>query len=456
MKRLFHSKHNLILGVLFLLFLTLEANSANATLYYVATNGNDSNSGTETLPFRTINNGVRHLSAGDTLYVKTGIYKEAILSWITPIKGGTSWNNPIKIAALPGNTVTISPPSGKAAFWLKDPSLKYIIIDGFIIDGQQVAHHGIKLSENVTYVRIQNSEIKNSVYSGILVTVSSSWDPTLPVDTYHEFINLNVHHNGSSVKDHGFYIETSHNLVENCDVHHNSANGGKFFSGNYSPGNSAANTANYNILRYNTLHDNSQNSINSAFGWLLASGEENQAYGNVSYNNDTGFGIGNGAKNTIFYNNISYNNKEYGINVYGVWGGSYKAMVYNNTVYKNGIIGIAARDGAENTEIKNNISFNNGSDTSKNIWIHPNNSPGTETFNNLMVNPEFLDPSANNFKLLPTSQAIDSGLPISEVSVDFFGVKRAQGKAYDIGAIEYETLEDTYAPSSPKNVTIVN
>lgn len=435
-------------GLVFLLIM-LEAGMATATTFYVATSGSDSNSGTEVQPFRTLNKGVSQLKAGDTLYVKAGNYHEAILSWKTPIHGGTSWDDPVTIAAFPGHSVTILPPSGSAAFWLKDPRIKFLVIDGFIMDGQGVAYHGMKLSENVTHIRVQNSEIKNSRYSGILVSIADVWDPSLPVDTYHEFLNLNVHHNGSSLKDHGFYITTSHNLVENCEVHHNSANGGKFYF-------SLGPTANYNILRNSILHNNSQNSVNPAFGWLLASGEGNQAYGNVAYNNGgAGFGIGNNAKNTLLYNNISYDNKQYGIIVYGNFGGSYKAMVFNNTVYKNGIYGIAAQEGAEYTIIKNNISFNNGTDTSRNIWLQPDKSPDTVEEYNLIKNPEFLDPSNQNFKLKQTSLAIDAGLTIPEVDVDFLGVKRAQGRAYDIGAIEVETLEDTTPPGSPKNVRVV-
>ena len=193
----------------------------------------------------------------------------------------------------------------------------------------------------------------------------------------------------------------------------------------------------------------------TSVGWLLGSGRGNQAYGNVSYNQDTGFAIGNDAVENLLYNNISYNNRLYGINVYGVWGGSDRAMVFNNTVYQNSLYGIVARDGAKNTRIKNNISYKNGPDSSRNIWLHPDQSPGTVTENNLIVDPHFMNPSSYDFHLQPASQAINAGLTIPEVKVDFFGVKRGR-KAYDIGAIEYETLADSTAPATPKDLKVAN
>ena len=223
-------------------------NTAHATTYYVATNGNDSHPGTNAQPFRTIKEGVRSLSAGDTLFVKAGTYAESIRSTQVPIPNGTSWNNPITIAAKPGDTVTIRPNTGNAFFWILDGQRKYLILKGFIVDGRNTALHGYKFEGGTKYVRVIDSEIKNAKASGILVTAPTS---TSNNDTHHEFINLNVHHNGSSVRDHGFYINTSRNLVQNSKFHNNKGNGGKFYHSNWS------NVANHNIARNNIFYNNS-------------------------------------------------------------------------------------------------------------------------------------------------------------------------------------------------------
>ena len=46
--------------------------------YYVSTKGDDSNPGTLELPFRSINNAVSKVKAGDTIIIREGIYKEKI------------------------------------------------------------------------------------------------------------------------------------------------------------------------------------------------------------------------------------------------------------------------------------------------------------------------------------------------------------------------------------------
>src|SRR2546428_4008825 len=85
---------------------------ANATVYYVATTGNDANPGGQSQPFRTINKGVSILKPGDTLYVRQGTYAESISTGFLTIPSGTSWANAITIASYPGETATLRPTSG--------------------------------------------------------------------------------------------------------------------------------------------------------------------------------------------------------------------------------------------------------------------------------------------------------------------------------------------------------
>src|SRR3989344_1227294 len=54
--------------------------SASAATYYVATNGTDSNPGTLSLPFRTIQKGVNVAAAGDTIQVRSGTYSPIMIS----------------------------------------------------------------------------------------------------------------------------------------------------------------------------------------------------------------------------------------------------------------------------------------------------------------------------------------------------------------------------------------
>src|SRR5690349_3598285 len=78
----------------------VSAQKGEAENYYVATNGSDSNPGTEEQPFQTLDRGVHDLSPGDTLYVKNGTYTG--LRQITSIPSGASWDKPVTIAAYQG------------------------------------------------------------------------------------------------------------------------------------------------------------------------------------------------------------------------------------------------------------------------------------------------------------------------------------------------------------------
>ena len=55
-------------------FAFLHADVVSAATYYVATNGSDSNPGTQSQPFQTVQKGLSVLQAGDTLYLRGGTY----------------------------------------------------------------------------------------------------------------------------------------------------------------------------------------------------------------------------------------------------------------------------------------------------------------------------------------------------------------------------------------------
>lgn len=75
-----------------------------AKSYYVSTNGNDT-SGTGQIdnPWRTITKAARIMQAGDTCYIREGLYRETVTPSNSGIKG-----NPIVYMAYPGESVEIS------------------------------------------------------------------------------------------------------------------------------------------------------------------------------------------------------------------------------------------------------------------------------------------------------------------------------------------------------------
>ena len=355
--------------------------------YFVALIGNDGNSGSESQPFRTINRGVSVLGPGDTLYVKSGTYAESLYD---VIPSGTSWANPVTLKAYPGDVVTIKPNSGQKV--IRFAGSQYIIVDGFILDGANVDEEVVRITSGAHHIRIQNSEIKGAPNQGILIVNYG------PIDSdFNEFINLDVHDNGTTDLDHGLYIETSNNLIDRSSIHHNAGWGVHI----YSVSNSEVNN---NIVSNNVIYDNARVGDRGS-GILLSSGSGNLAYNNLVWGNKYGISIAfNGVSDSEVYNNVVYANNGYGISIDV---DSADAIIRNNIVYGNAWGEISDA----------------GSGT-----VQDHNLVGTD--------PQFANASAHDFRLRTSSPAIDTGIALSAVPYDRDGVSRPHGAGFDIGAYE--------------------
>lgn len=368
--------------------------AATAATYYVATTGNDANVGSQSQPFRTIKKGVSVLKAGDTLYIRGGTYAESIDSNTSILPAGTSWTNPVTIAASPGETVILKPWGGDSVLSLAASYVRYLIFDGLVIDATNMSY-GVSGWGGANHIRIQNGQIKNAKASGAILASGNGLS-----SDYFEFINMKVHHNGSSRLDHGIYIATSNNLVERCEIYSNTGYGVHVFISA-----STGEKANRNIIRQSIIRDNSTSGDATSAGIILSSGYGNLAYNNIILNNPYGIQIGYDASST---------------------------KVYNNTIYANKYFGIDISSSSTSTTVRNNILYQNGGTIS-------NTGSDTVQSNNMTGNPLFVDAAAANFSLQPGSPAIDTGVPVNEVTNDFSGISRPQGVTYDIGAYEYRS-----------------
>jgi len=95
----------LIVGCLLSLCSTGLANlrMQESVNYYVSTGGNDKNPGTREKPFRTIQKAADKMVAGDTCYVRNGLYRELV----RPRRSGSK-EKPIRFEAWPGEVVILS------------------------------------------------------------------------------------------------------------------------------------------------------------------------------------------------------------------------------------------------------------------------------------------------------------------------------------------------------------
>jgi hypothetical protein len=158
-------------------------------------------------------------------------------------------------------------------------------------------------------------------------------------------------------------------------------------------------------------------------------------------------------RDIYIYNNLVYSNgasptaSEYspGINISQYVA---NARVWNNTVYNNRWYGILVQRGSSpptNTIIQNNISYGNGTGN-----YHDAGS-GTIADHNLFTDPMFVNASALDFNLLMNSPAVDAGIPLSAIKMDFRKIPRPQGVTHDIGAYE---VGKSGAPAPPRGLVV--
>ena len=401
----------------FLIHFTHSIFAAGNT-YYVATDGSNSNPGTESQPFLTLNYAITHLSAGDTLYIKPGTYAEALYD---VVPAGTDWNNPVKIVAYDSNNKPVLQPTSAIdrVLYFSGTDTKYIEVDGLILDGINLLNESgsgdtLKITLGANHIRIKNSTIKNAYSQGILITNSSD---------NNEFINLDVYDNGRKVGGvglHGFYIQTDYNIIENCRIHDNRNQGIQL------RGDSQA--ADYTIIRNNEIYDNGDRGIVS---W---GGTGNELYNNIIYNNVNNAGIDvsesfDKTKEIKFYNNTVYGNST-GILINNADSGEYR----NNIVYNNTNKGIELQSSSDNAVITNNLVA--ASNTN-----YLDSGTNTQLSNNLIGNsydPRFVDVNNHDFSIQGSSDGRDQGYSIVGFTTDFLGNPRPTLAGYDIGAYEYQ------------------
>ena len=179
--------------------------------YYVATTGNNANSGTTIgSPFRTLNYAVSQLVAGDTLLVRGGTYAESLLN---VIPSGTSWSNLVRIKNYPSETVWMQPSSGNWVIYF-DGTTSYIEIDGININGTSIGDASVFFDDRTggtpNHIRFKNLEVSHRMGIGntnAAVAVGGN---------NNEFLYMTVHGTGGP---YGFYLLGENLLVDHCDIY---------------------------------------------------------------------------------------------------------------------------------------------------------------------------------------------------------------------------------------------
>ena len=319
-----------------------------ATLY-VATNGNDTNTGrTPNDPLRTIQHAANIAQPGDTIYIRAGTYPIQVAF----TRSGTP-TQPITWTSYPGETA---------------------ILDGSDQTPVESSHR--VWIQHLSHNTFANLEIRNGPREGIIIqNAHHNLFTHLHIHSHHTSGILNMHSNHNTFQ----YIVT-HN---NYDRYNPSGRIGDDADGiSISSGDS--NTL-YRIIAYNNSDDgiDTWRSTNTTIDSSIAFNN-----GRGSHGNGTGIKAGgnNDHVHTIVRNNITFNNRANGFDDNS---GQHVTFI-NNTAYNNHGANFSAGPTAT---LRNNLSIDGhigmyDSDHQHNSWNLPITNPGITTTD--PTHPHFL------------------------------------------------------------------
>ncbi len=327
----------------------------------MATDGNDSNPGTESQPWRTIQKANNTLQSGDTVHIRAGTYQESII----PSRSGTEGNY-ITYAAYPGEEVILDLSSGIAISIIRHD---HIIVDGLVIEGNGQAQWGEVVYS--THIIVRNCTMRNATKDRMGFHLYQS--------SFNELIGNLFYHHGELVVDESGGTDA---LKLDIGCNYNLIEGNRFEEGVHGV---LDVRGSFNVIRGNHFQNNWYRDVNIGYADGGASpASRNLWEGNVfaqSFNVFRGgewrFGAGLqfSSDHNILRRNVFYENQGGGLD-FQVYGGSMACpnandnRVYNNVFYRGGDAGIVFHkyDTTMNLSgniFKNNVLFQNRRDLDK-------------------------------------------------------------------------------------------
>jgi parallel beta-helix repeat protein len=426
----------LLFPAIAVLFMLVVSGGASAATYYVNNSASPACSntagqpGTLAAPFCTVGYGISRMSGGDTLYVRTGKYNEAIS--ITGPSGTAA--NPTVISAYPGDSPAIVGPGVNNAR-IHFTGISYMTFNGFDVSN---FNQGI-FCDTCAHFTISNNVVHNIGQEGIHVHVNSS---------YVMVSGNTVHDTGVWQYDgEGIYIgtgtggpaDTTNNITISGNTIYNTTDEGVELKGG----------THDCLVDGNTLHNN--NSANNGYGGASIELDEGvpswySSNPNQIVRNNTVYAAGPGSGPTNINSGIRagtgatvYNNVIYSINSFGDGiftdnpaNDSYTRRIYHNTI-----------------DVPSSRAFVNNGGTAD-----VRNNIGPTSANNLTTNNAYyVNQAAANYRLAGGSAPINAGVDLTAiVPTDIVGFSRLLCPPPDLGAYEYNCGS---RPAPPTNLTAI-
>ena len=444
--------------------------------YYVsANNGSDSNNGSETTPFQTINRAISFVNPGDTIFVMNGTYQNNGYGTVDTATNTNMNNNHvvtinksgsegayITLKNYPGHSPLIQF-DGRGGIVISN-NMNYIIIEGFEVVGPGASITYAEAYANREYKVLAASDPNDDInYNHTYFSGKGIWGGYGA--HHHIIIRNNIVHDtaGSGIRfNDSDHITIEYNEVYNTTWWTSSASSAVVFAETIASSEADNGTDVKMVIRGNLVYNN-WNRIPFYVTQLPDnSGNTNPNYGTATYNNildGQGLYVTRSDDNYygtfLFENNVCVNNGKNGINFDNSLGAS--AIIQNNTLFYNGV-----------HEIIQDISVANGNPGHRGQkvgGIKANRVQNVTVANNIVVTRDNLfsaielpnisgsRPVLNNIFLNGKLPSDDNGVPYNFISccnmidVDplFTQVPSSVNGAIDISQANFELTENSPA-----------
>jgi len=341
--------------------ITLVAQRAIGKTYFVATTGNNANPGTAAAPWRTIQYAATKASAGDTVYVRPGVYNERVRFQ----KSGNATAGYItfrgQAATIDGTGLTI--PGGQWGLATLS-NVSYVVVNGFAIRNYQTANWADVPIGVYVFGAGNNIQLINNNIHDIKTTGS-----TTPAQCRANALGVAVYGSKAPQPISGLVISGNrvHHLKTGCSESLTLAGNVKNFAvvSNwvYNNDNIGIDAIGFEQVSPDPAYDQARDGVirgNRVFNIT--------SYGNPAYGNEYAAGgiYVDGGKRIVIEQNLVHH-ADIGIELASEHFGrntSY-VKVRNNLIYYSNVVGLsiggydAARGGVDHCTIVNNTLFRN-------------------------------------------------------------------------------------------------
>ena len=391
--------HLATLLISLMLLATTHASVTFAATYYVSTSGSDSANGGSATPWRTIQHAANVMQAGDQVLIADGTYD----GFYTTRNGSSG--NPIAFIA-DGDNVVINTNNASTPDIINVEGHDYIEFEGLRVTGG--SRSGIRIVEATGNV-VRDCNVGPNQKWGIF----TAYTPDIQLIDNVCF---------ASVEQHGIYVSNSrvgddNPVLRGNECYGNGQNGIQLNGDCYAGGDGIIQGA---IIDGNLVHDNNWK------GFSLIS-----------------------VQNSVIQNNIVFNNGQASAGAGGIHladepgcgNPSNDNVVMNNTIIEFVIVAMRLNNNAAGNTVFNNLTI--ASQVSRTI-IDEDGGNSIDPVSNIRLTTTsglFVDAANNNYRLLPTSQAVDAGAAsyngVDAPATDFEGSSRPSGAGYDVGGDEH-------------------